>query len=87
MKPVCFAAMENRSMEAYTILFTALKQASANVGFDLHSISHMMDFEVAAVKASKKIFADVKISFCHFHFAKAIWRKIQKTSECVSIID
>ena len=81
MKPVCFAAMEKRTIEGYTILFNALKHASAHVGLDLTPTSHMMDFEEAAAKASKNVFPDTKISFCHFHFARSIWRNIQKRSE------
>lgn len=81
MKPICFAAMEKRSREAYIFLFNGLKQASAAIGFNLSPSLHMMDFEVAAAQASKNVFINTSISFCHFHFAKSIWRNIRKNGE------
>jgi hypothetical protein len=80
MKPICYAAMEKRSIKAYTILFNALKEAATKIGFDLTPTDHMIDFEIAAARASKIVFPKTSISFCHFHFAQAIWRNIQKKS-------
>ncbi|CAF5136718.1 unnamed protein product [Rotaria sp. Silwood1] len=38
----------------------------------------MIDFEIAAASASKNVFKNTRITFCHFHFAQAIWRKLKK---------
>jgi len=65
-------------MNTYVTLFEALKTAAENIGINLSPSYHMMDFETAAAKASKKVFNDTRITFCHFHFARAIWRKLKK---------
>ena len=78
MKAVCYSATQNRKVETYVTLFQALKDAAASHGIILAPHSHMMDFESAAASASRKVFVDTKISFCHFHYAKSIWRAIKK---------
>ncbi len=80
MKLVCYSATEKKDMETYLIIFQALKDAAAALGINVNPSSHMIDFEMAAANASKQVFVNTNISFCHFHFAKAIWRKIQKSS-------
>lgn len=80
MKAVCYSATENRKEKSYTTVFKAVKDAALAFGINLSPASHMIDFETAAARASKKIFVNTEITFCHFHFAKAIWRGIKKKS-------
>jgi hypothetical protein len=80
MKAVCYSATQDRKMNTYLTLFQALKDAAATLGIFLTPTTHMIDFEKSAAIASKKVFTDTNISFCHFHFAKAIWRTIKKKS-------
>lgn len=80
MKAVCYSATQNRKEKTYITLFKALKDAALAFGINLSPSLHMIDFETAAATASKKIFVDTEITFCHFHFAKAIWRGIKKKS-------
>jgi len=80
MKAVCYSATQNRKEETYITLFKALKHAASVLGINLSPSLHMIDFETAAAIASKKIFVNTEITFCHFHFAKAIWRGIKKKS-------
>lgn len=81
MKPVCYSVTQKKSTRTYRILFQSLKDAAATFGFNLNPSSHMMDFESAAAKASKQVFPNADIKFCHFHFAKAIWRKIKSSGK------
>jgi hypothetical protein len=81
MKAICYAATEKRKLSTYITLFRSLKEAAATIGINLAPSSHMMDFETAAATASKTIFDGIKISFCHFHLAQSIWRKLQKESK------
>lgn len=81
MKSICFAAMQKRSCECYIRLFRALKQAANRFGFPLTFKIHLMDFEIAAAKASNHVFPNATVSFCHFHFARAIWKHIRTKSE------
>ena len=70
-----------KNVKTYITLFQSLKEAAAIFGINLNPSSHMIDFESAAAIASKTVFQSTNISFCHFHFAKAIWRKLQKKSK------
>ena len=85
MKPVCYAATENRKEQTYFALFKALKDAAAGLGINLSPPSHMIDFETAAATAAKKVFDQTEIVFCHFHFAKAIWRSLKNKSTLVQL--
>ena len=38
----------------------------------------IIDFELAVCKAVQRIFPECQISFCHFHFCQAIYRRVQK---------
>lgn len=76
MKPICFAAMQKRTFKSYRNLFRGLKEACRRAGFDLSPVAHLMDFEYAAARASKEVFPQTKQIFCHFHFAKSIWRNL-----------
>lgn len=80
MKAVCYSATQNRKEETYIALFKALKDAASALGINLSPSLHMIDFEIAAATASRKVFIHTDITFCHFHFAKAIWRGIKKRS-------
>ena len=80
MKAVCYSATQNRNEKTYITVFNALKDALLALGINFSPLLHMIDFEYAASMASKKIFVDTEITFCHFHFAKAIWRGIKKRS-------
>ena len=81
MKSVCYSATEKKNFKTYVTLFQSLKEATTALGIKLNPSFHMIDFETAAAKASKKVFNNTNISYCHFHFAKAVWRKLQKFSK------
>lgn len=70
--------MQKRTFKSYRNLFRGLKEACRRAGFDLSPVAHLMDFEYAAARASKEVFPQTKQIFCHFHFAKSIWRNLQK---------
>ncbi|CAF3900866.1 unnamed protein product [Rotaria sordida] len=77
MKSICYSATTKKDVRTYLTLFQSLKDAAAVLGINLAPSSHMIDFESAAAIASKKVFNNVNISFCHFHFAKSIWRNLK----------
>ena len=81
MKSVCYSATEKKNFKTYVTLFRFLKKATAPFGIKLNPSFHMIDIETTAAKASKKVFNTTNISYCHFHFAKAIWRNLQKFSK------
>ena len=39
--------------------------------------SVVVDYEMTAWKAFREVFHNVKIRGCYFHYAQAVWRKIQ----------
>ena len=77
---MCYSATQNRKVKTYVTLFQALKDATSALGIPLAPSSHMIDFEVAAATASKTVFTKTNVTFCHFYYAKAIWRTIEKKS-------
>ncbi|CAF1451762.1 unnamed protein product [Rotaria sordida] len=82
MKSICYSATTKKDVRTYLTLFQSLKDAAAVLGINLAPSSHMIDFESAAAIASKKVFNNVNISFCHFHFAKSIWRNLKNKKAC-----
>ena len=74
MKAMCYSATQNRKVKTYVTLFQALKDTTTALGIPLAPSSHMIDFEVAAVTASKTVFTKTNMTFCYFHYAKASWR-------------
>ncbi|CAF1237453.1 unnamed protein product [Rotaria sordida] len=83
MKPVCYSATEKKDLKTYLTLFQSLKDAAIAFGINIAPSSHLIDFEIAASKASKEFFHNTDISYCHFHFAQAIWRKIKNLNSVI----
>ena len=81
MKAICYSATEKKDINTYVTLFQSLKRTAATLGINLAPSFHMIDFETATAKASKQVFDTTNILYCHFHFAKAIWRKLRKLSK------
>ena len=63
----------NKSAAIYEKAFTALKELNP----DLSPRRVITDFELAASNSFRKIFSTTEVEGCFFHFAQAIWRKIQ----------
>ncbi|CAF4229260.1 unnamed protein product, partial [Rotaria sp. Silwood2] len=78
MKPVLFAALEDKSEVTYLRLLQSLIQYAQCNGFTLSPSSILIDFEMAAFNAFRIIFPKAKIIFCHFHFAKNIMKHLKK---------
>jgi hypothetical protein len=73
--PMITCLMSRRRKEDY---IAVLKEFSLLVGESrLERI--VMDFEEAVWRAAKKVFPDVELKGCAFHFTQAVWRKIQES--------
>ena len=78
MKPVLFAALEDKSEVTYLRLLQPLVQYAECIGFALSPSSILIDFEMSAFNSFRIIFPKAKILFCHFHFTKNIMKHLKK---------
>ena len=78
MKPVLFAALEDKCETTYLSLLRSLVHYAESNGFKLSPSSILIDFEMAAYNAFPISFPESKILFCHFHFAKNIMKHLKK---------
>ena len=71
--PLVFMLLTCKSAAVYEKAFRALKELNP----DLSPKRVITDFELAAINSFRKIFPRTEVKGCFFHFAQAIWRKIQ----------
>ncbi|KAH7718010.1 hypothetical protein AAVH_14521 [Aphelenchoides avenae] len=74
--PGAYMLLQNRTEATYTRALRALVRYGNLQGVAPSTFMH--DFELAAILAIKAVFPDSMIRLCLFHFAQAIWRKIQE---------
>lgn len=70
--------MTNKTEEFYRSLFQELIVKANKIEKDLAPRIIITDFELAAVKASRAEFNEVRTQGCHFHLCQSILRKIQE---------
>lgn len=83
---IIYALLPNKLQITYERLFQLIKQ---HLDITINKIK--CDFEIGITNALKKVFPDILISGCYYHFHNAIWRKakalnITDTKESRSII-
>ena len=77
MIPCAWAFTARRRTKDYLRVLTALKNEAEANGLKLKPTSIMLDFELAASRAFKEIFPEIKIRYCHFHFGQSLFRKVR----------
>lgn len=70
--PCIFVLTTDKKTKTYAKMFNAIK--SRLPGFMPHQIN--CDFELAAIKAAKKVFPESKIQGCYFHLSQSIVRNL-----------
>lgn len=70
--PVCFILSVNRKQEMYEEVFKYLRDK-----FHLQPKSLTTDFELASRNAFKKVFPDILLKGCHFHFTQSLIKKVK----------
>ena len=63
-------------LKTYTTFFVKLKDAMSKIDESLSATYVMCDFELGIRKSLKKVWPDLKVKGCHFHMAKAIWKRV-----------
>ncbi|CAF3276334.1 unnamed protein product [Rotaria sp. Silwood2] len=76
--PFVHVAMCDKKQEQYELLFRGLIDFANQNGIKLQPISIMLDFEQAASNAFLSVFKQSSVLYCHFHYCRSVWRKIQK---------
>ena len=71
--PCIYALLPNKTTETYVRLFQKLKELKP----DLNPQDVMIDFEKAAMNALERVFPQVHVSGCFYHFSQSVYRKIQ----------
>lgn len=69
--PLFYVFMTNRNTESYEILFQILKSRVP----ELNPTKISIDFEIAAIKAVRKIYPEAAMIGCWYHFQRNLWKK------------
>jgi hypothetical protein len=72
--PVLFALMSRKTEALYVRVFEKMKELVPQFS----PSSAMADFEEASVSAFRRVFGDVNVTGCWFHFAQAIIKRVHK---------
>lgn len=78
MKLTVYAALPNKNFETHDSLLTQLAVYVQHNGVSLAPTSILIDFEIAAYRASSKKFPLASMKGCQFHFGQNIWRQIKE---------
>lgn len=70
LTPLVYALMSDRKKKTYEILFRLIKSQIP----DWNPSSFTCDFEEAIMSAITKVFPDVNLHGCYYHFNKAVWK-------------
>ena len=76
--PFVHVAMCERKQEQYELVFQGLLNYGNQNNIKLEPISIMLDFELAASNAFLSVFRRSSVLYCHFHYCRSVWRKVQK---------
>lgn len=74
--PLIFALMSDRKQSTYEILFHLIKSRIT----EWNPAKFTIDYERATMNALKKVFPDLAIHGCYFHYVKNIQKKADKLS-------
>lgn len=71
--PVLYILLANKTQAIYERLFTILKEQ-----FMIQIDQYKCDFELAVIQAVKKVYPNVKVTGCYFHYWKALVKMSKK---------
>ena len=72
-----FALLSNEKEYTFNVLFTYLKE-----NYTFNPRNFMCDFALGQVKALTKVFPNINIHCCFFHFSQAIWNNFKRFNLC-----
>ncbi|CAN8005385.1 unnamed protein product, partial [Ixodes hexagonus] len=75
---IAYFLLPGKSREVYVSAFTNFKTALDALRAPLSLSVVRSDFELALIQAFLFVFPGIRHQGCHFHFAQAIWRKVQE---------
>ena len=79
--PFVHIAMCDRKQEQYELVFKSLLDYANKNNIELQPISIMFDFEQATSNAFLNVLKHSAVKYCHFHYCRSIWRKIQSLGQ------
>ncbi|XP_076037058.1 uncharacterized protein LOC143022632 [Oratosquilla oratoria] len=82
--PLVFVLMSGKKKSDYKAVLKKLKEVLETDGATTRLQQLVIDYEMAMWKAFPKVFKEVKIIGCLFHWTQALWRKIQELGLQVS---
>ena len=75
--PLVYVLLADKSCKTYFEMFNCLRAEMANHMLGLNPRRIVSDFESALIEAVRLQFPNTLHAGCHFHFAQAVWRKVQ----------
>ncbi|KFD47098.1 hypothetical protein M513_12008 [Trichuris suis] len=77
--PLVYILMTGKSKTLYECAFEELAAFGGESGVLLNPAMVMTDFELGAINACRRVFPNARNAACYFHFAKYVWREVQKS--------
>ncbi|KAG0440468.1 hypothetical protein DMUE_1726 [Dictyocoela muelleri] len=74
--PIMYCFLCGKTEEIYYLLFCRIKEVLLQKNIEFSPNTVQIDFEYAAYNAIKRVFPNINIKGCFFHFGQAIWRKV-----------
>ena len=75
--PIVVALLPAKDEMTYTRMFRLLQASTHQYGLLLQPNTICIDFELAMMNTIREYFPDARIRGCLFHYAQALWRKVQ----------
>ena len=77
MVPVCICLLHAKDIPTYRRMFDLIRTSCGRYGLQFQPTSFFIDFETAVISTVGELFPEARIRGCLFHFARAIWRRVQ----------
>jgi len=77
--PLLYAILPNKTTDTYTEMLTSLRSALIARFCDIGSVQYILtDFELAAINAVQRVFPEIMVKGCTFHFKQFVLRRIRQ---------
>ena len=76
--PLGYIIMSGKTQADYIDIFRKIKSKVEEDGTVWNLQAAMLDFELGLRNSLKKVWPNIRLSGCWFHYTQAIWRKVQK---------